>query len=142
MQFTTDDLHHGDHLYVKRKGLLYSHHGIYAGEGLVIHFKGTVREKKDPVVTMTDIDNFLEGGKLKRRYYKKRLPPDETLRIAMDHLDLKEYSLAFNNCEHFATFCATGKKKSSQVRIVFGGIVGVTLAAAAALIRKKKATES
>ena len=73
MQFTTDDLHHGDHLYVKRKGLLYSHHGIYAGEGLVIHFKGTVREKKDPVVTMTDIDNFLEGGKLKKTVLQKAL---------------------------------------------------------------------
>ena len=142
MRLITDDLHHGDHLYVRRRGLFYSHHGIYAGEGLVIHFKGTVKEKKDPVVTMTDIDNFLDGGKLKRRHYRKRLPPDETLRLAKDHLYQKGYSLTFYNCEHFATFCATGKKKSSQVRNVFSGIVGVTLAAAAAFIRKKRIKES
>ena len=33
------DLKQGDHIYVRRKGLLYSHHGIYVGDGIVIHFK-------------------------------------------------------------------------------------------------------
>ncbi|MBW2584326.1 MAG: lecithin retinol acyltransferase family protein, partial [Deltaproteobacteria bacterium] len=35
-----EDLIRGDHIYVRRGGLLYSHHGIYAGEGTVINFKG------------------------------------------------------------------------------------------------------
>ena len=85
------DLNPGDHIYVRRKGLLYSHHGIYAGKGTVIHFKGAVQEKKDPVVIKTDLENFLNGGKLKRRDYKKRLPHAQTLRIAGDHLSQKEY---------------------------------------------------
>jgi hypothetical protein len=42
------DLNQGDHIYVRRKRLLYSHHGIYAGEGIVIHFKGAEKEKKRP----------------------------------------------------------------------------------------------
>jgi len=132
------DLNQGDHIYVRRKGLLYSHHGIYSGEGTVIHFKGAVREKKDPVVIKTDLENFLSGGKLKRRYYKRRLPHAETLRIARDHLSEKGYSLAFNNCEHFASYCATGKKRSAQVRNIVGGIVGAAVAVAAAFIGKKK----
>ncbi len=33
------DLNHGDHIYVRRKGMLYSHHGIYDGERAVIHLK-------------------------------------------------------------------------------------------------------
>ena len=133
-------LNPGDHIYVRRKALLYSHHGIYAGEGQVIHFKGAVKEKKDPVVIKTDIENFLNGGKLKRRNYKRRLPHIETLRIAKEHLSEEGYSLAFNNCEHFATYCATGKKKSVQVRKVFSGIVGITFAVTASIIRKKIAS--
>jgi hypothetical protein len=132
------DLNQGDHIYVRRKGLLYSHHGIYFGEGTVIHFKGAVREKKDPVVIKTDLENFLNSGKLKRRDYKRRLPHDETLRIAIDHLSKKGYSLAFNNCEHFASYCATGKKRSAQVRNVVRGIVGAAFAVAATFIGKKR----
>ena len=138
MLLTEKKLNHGDHIYVKRRGLLYSHHGIYAGEGTVIHFKGTVKEKKDPVVIITDIDNFLNSGKLRRRMYKNRLSPSETLRIARDHLSKKGYSLTFNNCEHFAAYCVTGKRRSRQVRSVVGGIVSITFALAAAVFRKRK----
>ena len=138
MLLTEKKLNYRDHNYVRRKGLFYSHHGIYAGKGTVIHFKGAVKEKKDPVVIKTDIENFLNGGKLKRRDYKKRLPHAETLRIARDHLSKKGYSLAFNNCEHFTTYCATGKKRSAQVRNVVGGIVGATFAVVAAFIGKKR----
>ena len=137
MILTEKELNHGDHVYVKRKRLLYSHHGIYAGEGTVIHYKGAEKEKKDPVIRKTDMDEFLSGGKLKRRDYKKRLTHPETLRIAGEHLSDNGYSLAFNNCEHFATYCATGRKKSTQVRKVVGGIVGVAFAVAAIVIRKK-----
>ena len=137
MILTEKELNHGDHVYVKRKRLLYSHHGIYAGEGTVIHYKGAEKEKKDPVIRKTDMDEFLSGGKLKRRDYKKRLTHPETLRIAGEHLSDNGYSLAFNNCEHFATYCATGRKKSTQVRKVVGGIAGVAFAVAAIVIRKK-----
>jgi hypothetical protein len=133
-----NDLNLGDHIYVRRKGLLYSHHGIYAGDRTVIHFKGIEKEKRDPAVIITDIDNFLNNGKLRRRKYKKRLPHIETLRIARELLSRKGYSLAFNNCEHFASYCATGKKKSKQVRRAASSIIGVTLAVTATVIRNKK----
>jgi cell wall-associated NlpC family hydrolase len=131
------NLESGDHIYVRRKGLLYSHHGIYAGDGTVIHFRGVEREKRDPAVVITGIENFLNSGKLKRRSYKKRLPNSETIRIARRHLSEKGYSIAFNNCEHFATYCATGKKKSRQVRRAVSGIIGVTLAVTATVIRNR-----
>jgi len=130
------DLKQGDHIYVKRKRLLYSHHGIYAGKGAVIHYKGADKEKRDPAVIITDIDNFLNSGKLRRRNYKKRFPYSETLRIATEHLSKKGYSLAFNNCEHFAAYCVTGKKKSVQVRRVIGGIATITLAVTVSVIQK------
>lgn len=137
-----NDLDIGDHIFVRRKGLLYSHHGIYAGDRTVIHFKGVEREKRDPTVIMTDIDTFLDDGKLRRRKYKKRLPHSETLRVAREHLSKKGYSLAFNNCEHFASYCVTGKKKSKQVRRAAGGFVGVALTVTATVLRKKRTKSS
>lgn len=135
-KITEDDLIRGDHIYVRRRGLLYSHHGIYAEGGTVIHYKGADKEKRDPAVIITDIDNFLNGGKLRRRNYKERLPYSESLRIAREHLSKKRYSLRVNNCEHFATYCATEKKKSLQVRRVIGGIATITLAVTGTVMKK------
>jgi hypothetical protein len=140
MSLSEKDLNPGDHIYVRR--LVYSHHGIWAGDGTVIHYTGEAKEKKDPLIRETDIEAFLKGGKLKRRDYKKRLPSPETLSLAKKHLSNKNYSLALNNCEHFATYCATGKRKSRQLREAVGGLAGIALTITGTIIqikRKKKA---
>ncbi len=137
MPLTQKDLNTGDHIYVKRKGFLYSHHGIYAGKGFVLHYKGALKEKKDPAVIISDIATFLNNGKLRRRLYRRRLPRSETLQIARAHLAQKGYSLVFNNCEHFATYCVTGKKKSMQVNRIIGGLATLTLAVTGLFIQKK-----
>jgi hypothetical protein len=128
---TETNLLPGDHIYVKRKGRFYTHHGIYMGDGKVIHFAGSIREKIDPVVHETDQSRFLKDGILRRRDYKQRLPASETIRIAREQLSDRSYSMVWNNCEHFATYCATGKKKSQQVKRVLSGLstvaVGVVL---------------
>ena len=136
MSLSKENLSLGDHIYVKR--LLYSHHGIYAGDGNVIHYTGEEKEKKNPLVRETDIEDFLKGGNLKKRTYRKRLPPSETLSLAKEHLSDRSYSLTLNNCEHFATCCATGKKKSKQVRKAAAGFLGVTLAITGTIIRIRK----
>jgi len=141
-KISEEDLIQGDHVYVRRAGLLYSHHGIYAGNESVIHFKGEEKEKRNPVVILTEIESFLNGGKLRRRNYKKRLPHSESLRIAQEHISEKGYSLPFYNCEHFATYCAIGQKKSLQVRRVIGSIFTiaffVTGTVMKEVIKKKK----
>jgi hypothetical protein len=128
---TETDLLPGDHIYVKRKGRFYTHHGIYMGDGKVIHFAGSIREKIDPVVHETDLSRFLKDGILRRRDYKQRLPASETINIAREQLSDGSYSMIWNNCEHFATYCATGKKKSQQVKRVLSGLG--TVAAGVAL---------
>jgi hypothetical protein len=137
MRLAERELIQGDHVYVRRRGLLYSHHGIYAGDGTVIHFKGIEKEKRDPAVIITDIDNFLNSGELRRRDYKRRLPHSETLRRARKHLLKNGYSLVFNNCEHFATYCATGKKRSLQVKRIVGIIATMTIAVAGSVFKKR-----
>ena len=93
MPFSVRDLSPGDHIYVRRKAALYSHHGIYAGDGKVFHYTGAVKEKKDPQVMKTTIVDFLKGGKLRRRDHKKRLSSSETLKIATDNLSCNRYQI-------------------------------------------------
>ena len=120
------DLLPGDHVYVKRTSRHYKHHGIYIGHGQVIHVSGSIREKRDPEVRESDLSTFLNGGILRRRNYKKRLPAFETIRIAKKQLHYKHFSIVRNNCEHFATYCVTGKKKSRQVRKILYGLSTAT----------------
>jgi len=136
MGLSEKSLNLGDHIYVRR--LLFSHHGIYAGDGNVIHYTGEEKEKKDPLVRETNIEDFLKGGKLRRRNYERHLPPSEILNLAKKYLSNNGYSITLNNCEHFATYCATGKKKSKQVRKAIGGVLGIALAITGTIIRVKR----
>lgn len=119
------DLLPGDHVFVRRRGKFYAHHGIYMGDGRVIHFSGSVKEKTYPKVVETDLSRFLKGGILRRRNYKERLSASETIRIAKAQLIDENYSMVWNNCEHFATYCITEKKKSWQVRRALSGLSAV-----------------
>ena len=123
---TEADLFPGDHVYVKRTTRHYQHHGIYIGHGKVIHISGSIREKRDPEVRESELSTFLNGGKLRRRNYTERLPASETIQIAKQQLHNTSFSIFRNNCEHFATFCVTGKKKSRQVRKLFYGLTTAT----------------
>ncbi|KAL5574082.1 hypothetical protein UlMin_023679 [Ulmus minor] len=51
-----DQLKAGDHIYSWRRGWLYAHHGIYIGEGKVIHFTRGADPKK--IGTGTVLDRF------------------------------------------------------------------------------------
>ena len=42
-------------------------------------------------------------------------PAGVPLRRAMSRLGEQNYNLLFNNCEHFATWCKTGRHRSEQV---------------------------
>ena len=141
MSLSEKDLKKGDHVYVRR--LLHSHHGIYTGEGRVIHFKGAWKEKSDPVVRETTLHDFLRGGRLRRRDYKERSPREETVRLARQLLNGKNYSLIRSNCEHMATYCATGKASSRQVQrgtigLVCAGVVGAVTVTWGLLGKKRR----
>lgn len=121
-RLSEEDLLPGDHIYVKRSGRFYKHHGIYMGDGKVIHVSGSVREKVSPEVRESDLSLFLKGKSPKKMKYHTRLPASETIRTAKKLLRDGSYSMVLNNCEHFAAYCATGKKKSMQVRKIVAGL--------------------
>ena len=114
-----------DHIFVHRTG--YTHHGIDAGDGTVIHYTGEVGQKADAAVRRTDIVLFARGGEIQVRAYAACDPEDRTIDRAMGRLGESKYHLVINNCEHFATWCRTGKHESEQVRNgvpATGGVAG------------------
>jgi hypothetical protein len=123
-----------DHIFVQRLG--YTHHGIDVGNGTVIHYTGEVGQKTHAAIRQTPIKRFARGAVIQVKPYGSSDPPDVTLDRARSRLGEAKYNLAFNNCEHFATWCKTGVHASIQVTdaaAVGGGTVGSGTAVAAGL---------
>lgn len=105
----------GDHLFVDRLGGIYSHHGIDCGDGTVIHFC----PDEIPLgssVKQTTVREFAEGGSVRVRNYADCDPPERVLGRALSSLGARGFDPLRSNCEHFAVWCKTGRKESSQIR--------------------------
>ena len=96
----------GDH--IKTNRLFYTHHGIYISDNEVIEYSSSC-------IRVTTLVKFRNGGNLEVVRYKKALPNRRTIQIARNFLNTANYNLILRNCEHFATFCKTGKWYSDQV---------------------------
>jgi len=116
----------GDHIRVRRYRGIYSHHGIDIGDGTVVHFAGEPLQIAKAQVVRDTMENFLEGGECKIvRYENESRTPDEVVALALEQVGIKGYRLWTNNCEHFASYCKTGEKKSSQVQRALRASAGV-----------------
>lgn len=92
----------GDHLYAQRT--FYTHHGIYVGNGKVIHY---LKEK----VSETSLRDFACGAKI---FIKTEIESPthfsrkEAVARAKKRLGENEYNLAINNCDSFVRWCRNG----------------------------------
>ncbi|MDX2098829.1 MAG: lecithin retinol acyltransferase family protein [Leptolyngbyaceae cyanobacterium bins.59] len=106
----------GDQIYVIREFLnlqgVYEHHGIDCGDGTVIHYQ----KLDEATVSRTSLDKFRSGRMVYVKNYPVSFIPDVVVRRAESRLGEQQYNLLSNNCEHFATWCKTGKNDSPQVR--------------------------
>ena len=104
----------GDHLAVNR--VLYEHHGIYLGDGSVIHFTATSKRKEEAEIRIDSIDDFTNKDRVRRVEYAECSPPEVVIDRARKCLGRDGYSLFSNNCEHFARYVVTGERISTKVR--------------------------
>lgn len=122
----------GDVIYVDR--LLYKHYGVYIGNGKVVHFaakEGHETNADNAVVHQTTLANFLKDGELLiDTSIPHKYTRDEIVQRALSCIGNKDYNLVFHNCEHFASWCVSGKQRSKQVENV---VRGVTTAAVVAI---------
>lgn len=108
----------GDHLVVKRR--LYTHHGIYIGNGEIIHYSGLADGLQSGPVEKTLIENFSKDiSDIAIRVYKKtKYNPEEIVARVKSRLGENLYNVHSNNCEHFCCWAVTGKHKSEQVDFI------------------------
>jgi hypothetical protein len=124
----------GDRLGVERRflgGLIaYQHLGIDLGDGTVVHARPD--DFRRPFgggrVVRTSVEEFADG----RAVVVVTNPQathaaEEVARRAEARVGRDGYCPMVDNCEHFATWCATGRHRSRQVE------AAVTLAAAAVM---------
>jgi hypothetical protein len=126
----TDALAPGTELIVDR--LAYRHHGIYLGQGLVIHYAGRIRYPHG-LIEAVPLRSFVG----KRSVHVGRRPAESLhgeaiVRRARSRLGERRYAIFSNNCEHFCSWCQVGDSRSKQVdrlllriRAVRGAVCGI-----------------
>ena len=100
-----------DHLECPRQHGLFHHHGIDLGDGTVAHYLEGRQILRSPV------EEFCRGQPIQVVAYPEGScsPANATLQRAQSRLGEQNYNLLFNNCEHFAHWCKTGRHRSTQV---------------------------
>lgn len=104
----------GAHLIIKHLG--YSHHGIYAGRGRVIHYSGFAHLFKKHPIEITSLEAFCHGKKFKIQPYRApKYTGRKVVRRMRSRMHENNYHLIINNCEHLCTWAITGIESSPQV---------------------------
>lgn len=114
----------GAHLTTPRFG--YVHHGLYAGNGRVIHSAGFKTYFRRGSIEEVSLEEFVEG----RPWRIGGLPrnrADGLARIerARGRLGEDAYRFWSNNCEHFVRWCISGERRSRQVERFRAQALGV-----------------
>jgi len=130
----------GDRVRVERRlagsTVRYMHHGIDAGDGTVVHARPD--DFRNPWgggrVDRSSLAEFAGGGLvLVTTEPPARHLPAEVVARALAHVGRSGYCPVVDNCEHFASWCATGERVSRQVDIVLGRLCGAAARAMAAV---------
>jgi hypothetical protein len=108
------ELKPGDHLVSRRLG--YTHHGIYSGEGNVIHYSGLAHDLKPGCIEVTSLKDF-GGNQLVwvRPHPDAPYTGDQIVNRARSRIGEDGYSVFANNCQHFVRWCIFDKHESVQV---------------------------
>lgn len=118
----------GAHLASPRRGFV--HHGIYAGNGRVIHYAGLNRALRAGPVEEVTLEQFSRGrGVHVRPWVAPKFAGGAAVERARSRLGEDRYRLRSNNCEHFVTWCIGGVARSPQVEAwkqrVLGGVASM-----------------
>jgi len=112
---------------------LYSHHGIYVGNGRVIHYSGPGHGLRRGPVEDVSLEYFAHGHGIRLRYEQPCFDRREVVARARSRLGERGYRLLTNNCEHFCEWCLNGASRSNQVERWVSGARRFTCALLATL---------
>jgi Lecithin retinol acyltransferase len=104
----------GAHLVTPR--FAYSHHGIYVGNGTVVHYAAFAKHWRRGPVEEISFTRFADGHPVWVRPARPNgLPCAEVVRRARSRLGEDRYRVFTNNCEHLSEWCVNGEHRSPQV---------------------------
>lgn len=104
----------GTHLVTPRFG--YQHHGIYIGNGKVLHYAGLCQWWRIGPVEEISLSCFSAGHQIwAKEHLKAKYQGALAVARARSRLGEKRYSLFNNNCEHLCTWSIDGIGYSEQV---------------------------
>jgi hypothetical protein len=106
----------GDHLVVFYG--TFSHHGIALDDDAVIHLS-----KKSGKICRSTLDEFRESYSVEVCAYDACDPTATVIERALSREGEAGYCLFAHNCEHFATWCKTGRAASGQAQAAARRIV-------------------
>jgi len=122
VELVTSEPNVGDHLVTPRPG--YTHHGLYIGNGKVIHYEGLYKGFDSGPIKVISLSKFDKvndkpvGFYIQTHEHRTRTV-EEIVAAAKHRKGEQRYHLIWNNCEHFVHDCIYGDSKSYQVNNVF-----------------------
>src|SRR5580700_3629434 len=124
----------GSHVVTPRRG--YLHHGIYVGDGKVVHYAGLCYGLHSGPVEEVALSRFAGGHPVWiQADVAPIFDPQETVRRARSRVGEDRYRLLTNNCEHFCEWCLRGTPRSLQVEAWLAWPTRVLLAALRLILR-------
>ena len=102
----------GAHIISPRRG--YLHHGIYVGDGRVVHYALAYGLYHAPVEEVS-LAQFARGRGVWARWRPPAFERAEIVRRARSRLGEARYRILHNNCEHFCEWCVHGEARSYQI---------------------------
>jgi len=108
------NVHIGAHLVTPRKW--YEHHGVYVGNGRVVHYAGFSRMFHRGPVEEIPLEKFAKRfGFRIELHATPAFSPEEIIGRARTRLGEDRYGVLSNNCEHFVHWGVSGRARSGQV---------------------------
>lgn len=109
-----DDIEIGSHIVSPRTG--YYHHGIYVGDGNVVHYLGLCDDISNGPVSESTLAEFCSGnGYSIKKHTNAKFDNTEIVRRARSRIGEDLYCVFSNNCEHFCEWCINNDHDSVQV---------------------------
>jgi hypothetical protein len=106
------DIQLGAHLVTLRRG--YTHHGIYVGDGQVVHYMGLSSALRRGPVAKVTLEQFASGRVVSiEPEPAAAYTPIEIVKRAQSRLGEDRYSLLHNNCEHLCAWCTHGVARAA-----------------------------
>jgi hypothetical protein len=110
----------GAHLVTQRT--FYTHHGIYTGNGRVIHYAGLAKGWWRGPVEDVSLERFARGHGIRILDDPRRFDRSDVVARARSRLGERRYRILTNNCEHFCAWALRGEIYSEQVERALGAV--------------------